>query len=401
MIRSLSRFSLLVVLLAAASAVGAQPLKRPTYGYTCLDKTKTLLRFPAGRAAQDAFYAKMDSMLLYGTRSVNLWHVGGSHVQADFFSHRMRSNLTELQPDNAATRGFLFPFALAHTNWNHNYSIECTGQWDCGRNIDRGADMDYDFGITGIAATTSDSTATVSFSLNVGQQPSWTFDSLRVMGYGSSDSCYAYVAYQSADSAMVRFHIPTGETFMLTGLVPESRTAGISYFSSGINGAAVPTWLRCVNLAEDLKVVRPDIVFFAIGVNDAAVPYGKFDSEAFKAGYRRIIAMVEAVSPGCAYVFITNNDTYYRQARKRPKTPNPNAKLVQKAFYELAEEYDGAVWDVFDFMGGMGSSMDWRDEGLMANDLIHFTRTGYELLGDLLFNALIDDWMGEKEKSEE
>lgn len=390
----------LALLLTVATAVCAQPLTRPTYDYTCLDKSKTQLRFPAGRDAQDAFYAKMDSMLLFGTRAVNFWHVGGSHVQADFFSHRMRSNLTELQPANRATRGFLFPFAMAHTNWNHNYAIDYTGTWDCGRNIDRGADMDYDFGITGIAATTSDSTATVSFSLNVGQQPSWTFDTLRVLGYGSCDSCYAYTAYQSADSAVVRFHIPAGETFTLTGLVPESHAAGISYFSSGINGAAVPTWLRCVNLAEDLKVVRPDIVFFAIGVNDAAVPNGKFDPEAFKSGYRRIIAMVEAVTPGCAYVFITNNDTYYRQARKRPKTPNPNARLVQKAFYELAEEYGGAVWDVFDFMGGMGSSMDWRDEGLMTSDLIHFTRTGYELLGDLLFNALVEDWMGGKVKSE-
>ena len=390
---------------------GNNRLLRPLPYYDCVSYERAGLRFPGGRRAQDRFYDKLDSLLLFHSRGVNLWHVGGSHVQADFFSHRLRCNLTAMQPENIGVRGILFPFGMAGTNWNHNYRMDYTGEWKAGRNVQR--DADFRFGISGIAATTGDSLASLTLVMNVGLEPSWQFSRLRLLGYASSDSVKPYAVehgdtiYALKDSALpgyvlrfdglrdsvsIAFRMPAGEHFTLTGIIPENDLYGISYYSTGINGAAVPTWLRCPDLGRDLALVSPDLVVFAIGVNDAAVPYGQFDAEAFKAGYRRIISMVENVSPGCAYIFVTNNDTYYKVSR-RVKKPNRNAPLVQKAFTELAEEYGGAVWDVFDFMGGLDSSTRWRDAGLMTKDLIHFTRTGYELLGDMLYNALIDDYM--------
>ncbi|MBR5963079.1 MAG: hypothetical protein IK000_02890 [Bacteroidaceae bacterium] len=394
-------------------------LLTPLPYYDCIHYEKASLRFPAGRAAQDRFNAKLDSLLLFGSRSVSMWHVGGSHVQADFFSHRMRTNFTRMQPDVMSTRGLLFPYDMAKTNWNHNYHLTYTGTWQAQRNIERAATASM--GAAGIAAVLSDTLATLTLVLNVGQTPSWTMDRLRVLGYASSPevALYAVVGSDSVaglrgdtvwarvddasrsrvmelpantDSVTVTFCVPQGETFTLTGLIPESDEAGIRYFSSGINGAAVPSWLRCSNLPRDLQLIRPDIVFFAIGVNDAAVPYGKFDVEAFKSGYRRLMQMVQAVSPDCAFVFITNNDTYRRESR-RVKRANRNGELVQQAMLELARESGGAVWDVFAFMGGLDSSPRWRDAGLMSADLIHFTRTGYELLGNMLYNALIDDYL--------
>lgn len=434
----MKRYAICLLLLLATLSLSAQPnrsavtdsvmkhvvshllpgnnrLLCPLPYYDCLRYDRTGLHFPGGREAQDAFYEKLDSLLLFHSRNVNIWHVGGSHVQADFFSHRMRSNLTDMQPGNIAVRGILFPFGMANTNRNHNYRMEYTGTWTAGRNIQR--DAAFDFGISGIAASTTDSLASLTLVLNVGMTPTWQFSRLRVMGYASAETVCPFAVEEREgmrdtlvahpdpiyggwvlpfetlrDSTTVCFRIPQGETFTLTGLIPENDLTGISYYSSGINGAAVPTWLRCSSLARDLGLVRPDLVVFAIGVNDAAVPYGDFNAEAFKNGYRRLIRMVENVSPGCAYIFITNNDTYRRESR-RVKRANRNAPLVQKAFFELAEEYGGAVWDVFDFMGGLDSSPRWRDAGLMATDLIHFTRTGYELLGDLLYNAIIEDYM--------
>ena len=67
---------------------------------------------------------------------------------------------------------------------------------------------------------------------------------------------------------------------------------------------------------------------------------------------------------------------------------NDNGRAVRKAMYELAEEYDGAVWDLFGIMGGNGSATAWRDAGLMKNDRLHFTKEGYHLLGDMLYSAL-------------
>jgi hypothetical protein len=65
--------------------------------------------------------------------------------------------------------------------------------------------------------------------------------------------------------------------------------------------------------------------------------------------------------------------------------------------HELAEEYGGAVFDTFRLMGGMRSSASWVRARLQRADHIHFTKEGYELWGDLLYNALMMDFMKAKE----
>lgn len=396
---------------------GHNTLLRPLPYYECVHYDRAGLRFPGRRDAQDRFCRRLDSLLLFHDRGLNVWHVGGSHVQADYFSHRLRTNFTEMQPGNIGVRGVLFPFGMTATNWNRNYRVTWTGTWSGGRNVQRGADERFDFGLSGIAATTTDSVASLTLVLNVGQTPSWQFSRLRVLGYapdevrmycvrqnedGFADTLRATLDTLSmsrvitfdalCDSATLYIEAAACGGFTLTGIIPENDLTGISWYSSGINGAALPSWHRCRHLQRDLQLVQPDLVVFAIGINDANVAPAKFDVETFKNGYRRLIAQVEAVSPGCAYLFVTNNDTHRRISR-RVRRPNTNAKAVRKAFNELAEEYGGAVWDVFDLMGGLGSSMAWRDAGLMTSDLIHFTRTGYELLGDMLYNALVEDYM--------
>jgi lysophospholipase L1-like esterase len=386
-------------------------LMRPIVYYECIDYTKTGLRFPAGRVAQNKFYEKLDSMLKHRNRVINIWHVGDSHVQAGIFSHRVRTNFSTMQPGLAGTRGVLFPFDMAKTNWTHNYGISYTGQWEVQRNINRNANLR--FGMTGISAVTSDPMATTTIDLGVEDYPSWSMDRMKVLGYASSSSVkvgvtlpferdtlwaerdsitgsYVVELPKRTKKATAVFCIPKGDTFTLQGLIPENDTQGIRYFSSGINGDAVPTWNKCVDIQRDLLNVRPDLVIFAIGVNDAAVPYGRFSAEEFKSAYRILIAKIKAVNPDCAFLFVTNNDIYCRE--KKRKIPNRNTDIVQAAFYDLAREYGGAVWDVYDFMGGFNSSPIWRDAGLMRSDLIHFTQTGYELLGDMLYNAIIEDY---------
>jgi lysophospholipase L1-like esterase len=73
-------------------------------------------------------------------------------------------------------------------------------------------------------------------------------------------------------------------------------------------------------------------------------------------------------------------------------TYNVNGPTVQKAMFELAEEYGAAVWDVYDIMGGKNSVIKWRDAGLIKSDRLHFTPEGYVLLGDLLYNAIVEDY---------
>lgn len=371
---------------------------------SCVHYERNTLRFPSGRAPMDAFYSKLDSVILFGRGSVNVWHVGGSHVQADIFPHRMRTRLATLQEGLSGVRGVLFPLSLAGTNFNRNYVCDCSGAWSLSSNLHPEGDLEM--GITGRAARTGDASATLAVSLNNGDSFRWNFSRLLVLGYASCEDAYPYVREgenvfrgeacgagymidfgSSRDGALVSFNLPEGASFTLTGVIPVNDSpAGINYYSSGVNGASVRSWLGCSRLGDELAAVSPDLAVFAIGVNDAAVPCGRFNVDAFKNGYRRIASMLRDINPGCAFIFVTNNDIY------KFGGPNPNTALVQDAFYELAGELDACVWDVYDIMGGLGSIARWNDAGLAQYDLIHFTREGYELLGDLLFDALAKDY---------
>jgi len=44
-------------------------------------------------------------------------------------------------------------------------------------------------------------------------------------------------------------------------------------------------------------------------------------------------------------------------------------------------------------MGGLSSMKQWESVGLAQHDKIHFTAIGYNLIGDLFYNALISEYL--------
>ena len=50
------------------------------------------------------------------------------------------------------------------------------------------------------------------------------------------------------------------------------------------------------------------------------------------------------------------------------------------------------MFDVYGLMGDLKSSIHWNELGLMQKDRIHFTREGYELIGNLLYKAIDEDY---------
>jgi len=142
----------------------------------------------------------------------------------------------------------------------------------------------------------------------------------------------------------------------------------------------------------------PQLVILGLGINDANVPPQRFDVEHFKSAYRELIGRIRSVSPHCCLLFITNNDCWLNVRGYRHR-PNINTPKVRKAMMELAAEYGGAVFDCFGLMGGMRSSNAWTREGLLRRDHIHFSRQGYELMGDLLYNALMKSFTSAMEKN--
>lgn len=369
------------------------------------------LIFPAESRSFDTLAHKLQTMQKSGKGNVNVWHIGGSHVQKDHFPNRMMHNFTTRFM--CGDRAFLFPRALGNTNVDSTYTISTTGEWFCPRMTLPSDRTKPDYGITGFAALTTSQDASVGFNLNPDGKKRRVFSSVCVLGYASSDKVYPYIqnadnTVQKAiydattcsyvfnldaatDTLLIRFNIPTGENFVLNGLQPISGRAGVNYYTSGVNGAAVTSWTNeCVNFERDFNnLINPDLVIFGLGINDSAVPKEDFSIEKFKANYRRLIDMILKKNPDCALLFHTNNDSF--RYVKGGMEYNRNAESVRQAMLELAAEYNGAVWDLYGVMGAENSVYQWEEAGLILPDRLHFTKDGYELVADMMFQALIKD----------
>lgn len=378
-------------------------MKRDIPDYSCVNLDRNRLIYPGDSLAMERFFDKLDTLLFTGKGNVSIMHIGGSHVQAGVFSQAMRDDLLNLTPGLTAGRGLVFPFMK--TNTPCSYCISRTGEWDYCRNA---VAFDTRLGLAGASVTTSDTTA--SFSIVTREKrpseltPVFDFNYVKILGYGDmvpyvhfnndtlvgtydeEEGSFTFVLPDFTDSLYVDFNQAHG-TFTVTGVYLDNGMPGITYHGIGVNGAKVSSYLSCEDLERDLKLVHPDLVIFGIGINDAAAD--TFTKEKFKNDYTTLINIIHRVSPDCALLLVTNNDSFKKVSRKKYEV-NPNGLLAEEAFLELGEQHNAAVWDFFDIMGGLKSMAHWENEGLAQKDKIHFTNQGYNLIGDLLFNALMD-----------
>ena len=396
------------------SEIVLRPL--PDYDFTHFERNHLI--YPSGDSmAMERFFTKMDSVVNFGVGNVNILHIGGSHVQAGTFTQQFRDDLLNIGDDLMGGSYFVFPFTAGGTNNPSHYVIHSTGEWKYCRNAVR-RDTDKRMGLAGAAVITTDSTATIQIITRERYPseipPYYDFNKVTLLGFSETENVVPALGYegdtlhgdydeeQSAyifdlpdytDSICILFDSVPGE-FTLTGVLLENDRPGISVHGVGVNGASVPSYLRCDDFERDLALIKPDLIIFGIGINDAADK--DFEVEAFKQNYRELIGIMLDVNPECALLFVTNNDSFKSRRGKKKKRiyeVNTNGVVVEQAFMELAKEYDAAVWDQFDIMGGLRSMQKWQNEGLAQRDKVHFTKDGYILIGDLLFNALIERYI--------
>ncbi|MBP5366105.1 MAG: hypothetical protein J6Y82_09330 [Bacteroidales bacterium] len=386
----------------------------------CAVVDSNMLRMPAGVAPQmERFFDKLDSVLLFGKGRVNILHIGGSHVQADFYTNVLRVNIDSLNAGLQPPRGFLFPYSVAKTNNPSNYRVRYGGEWAAARNALR--QFFPSQGLSGINISTSDTSAWFSICLNRKNTSRWTTNKVHLLARSLHQRCTPYLIVgesevvepeqeetgfcftlpHNVDSFCVRLRYDKlqqlgPDTMVVRGIYADNDEPGIVYNSIGVNGASVPSYLGCADFVGDLSLVKPDLVVFAIGINDAADK--NFTDSVFCANYDKLIANIRSVSPECALIFITNNDSYKRI--RRQYRVNENGLVARQAFYQLATKWQAGVWDLFEIMGGLKSMAEWETAGLAARDKIHFTVQGYEIIGKLFFDALLGSYLDYDIKSD-
>ncbi len=392
--------TILLLLLAFAASLQAQTT------YPFIKYKENRLQYADRSENLAKFFARWSRLEATGQGNVNIVHIGGSHVQAGTMSNAIRQRLMHDHPRLVAGRGMLFPYsAAARCNNPADYRVRCPQKVALTRNIYK--EYPHPLGLCGISITASDSLTEVGILLR-DSTVDYATSRIIVLGHSGQgvvpllaiDGRTVYPSYvdrrtdrhvfniiHPVDSFVVQLPCRAGEQFTLTGIYLDNLKPGFSFHSIGVNGASVPDYLRCQHFTRDLRLLRPDMVIFGLGINDASK--SDFDTAQFRLHYLALVDSVRRVNPDCALVFITNNDSFTKLRRRKYRV-NANGPLAREVFYRVAREVGGVVWDQFQLMGGLKSMEKWQRAKLAQSDRVHFTRAGYQLLGDLFYDALLD-----------
>lgn len=354
----------------------------------------------------DHLYHNLDSMILLKDRKLQFYHIGGSHIQADIYTHDFRSFIQSNWPGLRGERGLVFPFNLAKTNNPSNYRFTSNNHWSGYRSVIHRPNFLH-YGITGAAISCSDSLITLQFKHkktrvtppinairiyhNNGLIPfefNFGDDEILIQSVRRcADMGYTEIRFTDPIQSLdVQFIRSSNKPFRLDlyGFELLNDLPGISYNSIGINGAGLYTYLGNEYFLRDLKLSPPDYFAFSVGTNDGFVPYNDFKPEIYRKNLEKMIEIVLEANPKCAILLTVPNDCYYKR-----RYPNKNTARQREEIIKLAKKYQCGVWDFYGFMGGLGSSNTWKTEGLMKSDYVHFTKEGYHLKGELYIDAFL------------
>ncbi len=399
------RTFVIAFLLGAASMQGQEHVEALALKYPFLDTAKNHIAYYGSEQALEGFFNKLDQAIFDFEGKVNVVHIGGSHVQGGMLSHTLRMHLGQLAPELNVERGFFFPHRLANTNMPRNIYIRKMGKWEgCRNSIPKN---NCPWGFSGIDAITYDKDAGFILQSFLENEKPYRFNELRIFEHMASSTMQPFsqpppdsividtVAgvrrwffNEMIDSIVVHFDSVQGDPqYILQGLQMVRPESGLVYHALGVNGAATKSFLRSENFVAQGKYVEPDLVIFGLGINDAYKPDNAWFPEEYGARYDTLVHWFREINPDCEFIFMTNNDSYYKR-----RTPNEHALDVVEQMKQLSKRHNAALWDLFGVMGGLNSIAIWEEHRLAKADKIHFTSAGYRLNSDLLFWAIWEEY---------
>ena len=352
------------------------------------------------------FYNRLNEVIKSGKGNVNILHFGGSHIQADIWSGELRKQFQLLAPGMKGARGLVFPFDIAKTNNPNSYKTKYTGFWKRKRCATRKEHADW--GLTGMQVYTHDTVSTFRIYAKSKYYMHYDFNRVKVfykmdsttftpfilnsdtnytITYDSILGCLEIQFENYQDTLSMKFLKTVAQQNQITiyGIQFENDDPGIIYHAMGVNGADLPSYIKCNLMQQQLPAVKPDLIIFSVGVNDAYST--SFNAYKYESNYKVLIDRIRELYPDVSILFTTNNDTYYRK-----RYPNKNAYKVKSVMQHLSKEKNAAIWDMFEVMGGLGSIYKWEQLELAKSDKIHFKGDGYRLIAHLMFAAIMKDY---------
>ena len=350
------------------------------------------------------FFEKVWTFESQDSGKVRVMHIGDSHIQAGYFTEKVRECIHKGLGCGTRERGFVFPFGMAHTNGPSNYGAIFTGDWTGFKSSSNSTKSDW--GLSGISASTKDDSTTLKVYSNNHTFDAYQFNKVRLFFRDPSGAYTISLKADRIDSIAVlddiygcyktfeiegltdtlyftfKKHSSDAEaSFLIQGIELLNDAPGVTYSEAGVNGAEIKSFLRCRDFAPHLATVSPDLIVISLGTNDAYRL--NFDDSVFYNYYDSLITVIRNTLPNSNILLTTPGDG--KRYRKTPLTENI---LIRKAILKLAKKNNCGVWDFFNIMGGLGSINHWYANKLTAEDFLHLNEDGYAFQGELFYQAL-------------
>ena len=330
----------------------------------------------------------------------NILHIGDSHIQADFVTSTTRRLLQSVYGNGG--RGCIAALKLAKTNQPVDYKIYASDdKWIPSRLLKR--PWEITVGVTGIAAKPENNKQTLfvttkytddKFSnISLLHYPDISYDNVLINGspYDAviNENVYASSFKLSKPTDSISIELSASSPFY--GAILSNDNAGLIYSAIGNNGACFSDYRLIPQFSKQTSIFNPDLIILSMGTNEA------FSNQSDNEIYNNIGSLIQELkqaNPQAKFLLLTPMECQ-RNRKHGEKEPSPYfdinscVKEVRNIIVKYGSDNNIPVWDFYAIAGGDNVSNKWFEDKYMNKDHIHLLKSGYEIQGKLLFDALI------------
>ena len=371
--------------------------KADDYSFKEIDHTKDSLGNPN---SLNSLFAKLYKIKHFSKENAVFVHIGDSHIQADLATGIIRIGLQNYFGN--AGRGLIFPFQVAKTNAPYDLLSSSKTIWKSNR-VTR-MDTLVTCGISGFGMLSQSSNPEFSFDLRSINGNKDSFDIVKLFMGGkvsqlfieyndtqAENACYSIApTYAQFDlktaTSGFKLTFPTTDSITFYGASLEKKeTGGIIYHSIGANGAKYADFNKTTRFWKQLKYLNADCYIVSLGTNEAQDP--NLTKEGFMMEVKSMIHKLRAISPNACIILTTPPVSYYRK-----HSPNQSLVVITNSLIEYCNQNNLVYWDLFSISKGLEGAKIWKSNQLLRSDLVHFSREGYLLQGNLFLDAFVKTW---------
>lgn len=339
------------------------------------------------------FYRKFTGLIKAGKRQIRILHIGDSHLQADFFSGRVRADFQSFMPGLQGARGMISPYKQGCPD---SYRITYGSQWEHHSILSSSSHQS----IFANTIYTTDSFSEIQINVNFHNPVKYDFNSFRIYHsplsedseiiadcngitynkeYIPENTYTTFTLTDYTDRVTIKVNKKQEDSLYIYGFYFDNEDAGVVYNAVGVNSA---TALHYLGIDTDgiLETLDLDLVIISLGTNDC---YEESGLATFKSRLTEMIEQIRKSVPTTPILLTTPSDCWYKR-----KKINERMQKAERIIKETAQLTNCGVWDWYAIMGAKSSSTKWVQNKLMQKDKVHLTLKGYYLQGDMLYNAL-------------